>query len=218
MRGATGIGLLTLALVGVLACDKPPGETTGQTTTTSGETEEQRAAREQQNLPGAVPVTPPQDQPATKPDESAAEKAVEDTKDKVEGTKVESDQKKAAAEKKVRPMVKKTVITKKIIRPKVREEEPTSTTTITEVEIETVPPRQAPMQPLEPGAQGTPPGGMPLPTQVAGAPYVNQSTTLGNGNSGMYTGGQGTYGGRATWGTCCGVPAYPPVPQPLPPK
>lgn len=30
---------------------------------------------------------------------------------------------------------------------------------------------------------------------------VNQSTTLGNGQSGMYTGGAGSYGGTATWGT-----------------
>jgi len=29
----------------------------------------------------------------------------------------------------------------------------------------------------------------------------NTSTTLGDGTSGMYTGGMGTYGGKATWGT-----------------
>jgi hypothetical protein len=45
------------------------------------------------------------------------------------------------------------------------------------------------------------------PAEPEGAPaqegtgYVNRSTTLGSGDSGMYTGGQGTYGGRATWGT-----------------
>ena len=33
----------------------------------------------------------------------------------------------------------------------------------------------------------------------------NTSTVLGDGSSGMYTGGEGTYGGRATWGTGAGA-------------
>jgi ABC-type Fe3+-hydroxamate transport system substrate-binding protein len=32
-------------------------------------------------------------------------------------------------------------------------------------------------------------------------PERNTSTTLGDGSSGMYTGGKGSYGGQATWGT-----------------
>lgn len=39
------------------------------------------------------------------------------------------------------------------------------------------------------------------PEQAKEGGYVNHSTTLGDGTSGMYTGGEGTYGGRATWGT-----------------
>lgn len=53
------------------------------------------------------------------------------------------------------------------------------------------------------------------------APEVNTSTTLGDGTSGMYTGGQGTYGGKATWGTGAGSTAQPPqqpAPQPAPEK
>jgi membrane protein involved in colicin uptake len=51
--------------------------------------------------------------------------------------------------------------------------EPTSTTTITSAPAMSPEPREEP----------------------------NQSTTLGNGQSGMYTGGAGTYGGTATWGS-----------------
>lgn len=53
--------------------------------------------------------------------------------------------------------------------------------------------------PLEPREE-TPRAEPPIePTAAGGA--ENHSTTLGDGKSGMYTGGQGTYGGRATWGT-----------------
>lgn len=59
------------------------------------------------------------------------------------------------------------------------------------------------------------------PVTPAPAPEVNTSTTLGDGTSGMYTGGQGTYGGKATWGTGAGSTAQPPqqpAPQPAPEK
>ena len=46
-----------------------------------------------------------------------------------------------------------------------------------------------------------PPEALPAPND----PKHNASTTLGHGNSGMYTGGLGTYGGRATWGTGVGT-------------
>lgn len=219
----SGIGLIALALIGVIACERKGEEQAGQTTTTSGESEQQRAAREaeeQKNLPGAVPLAPTGESAASEAAKLAeqakikAEEAAKKTEEKVDGTSKGVKEKATA---KTHPMVKKTVIVKKVIKPKAKEE-PTSTTTITEVEIETVPPRQLPTQPLEtPAAPATPPHGMPLPTAETGQPYINTSTTLGNGNSGEYTGGQGTYGGRATWGTCCGVQAYPPVPQPYPP-
>lgn len=74
-------------------------------------------------------------------------------------------------------------------------EEPTGKTTVTGAEV----PRGRPAQP----EQAPPQGAMPPPPQPGAAeqPYVNHSTVLGDGKSGMYTDGQGTYGGRATWGT-----------------
>lgn len=73
-------------------------------------------------------------------------------------------------------------------------EEPVGQTTITKGEVQ-----KPPRPPEERPSQALPP---PPSAQPAGAePYVNHSTVLGDGKSGMYTDGQGTYGGRATWGT-----------------
>lgn len=60
---------------------------------------------------------------------------------------------------------------------KAEQEEKTSTTTTTGAEMPTATPAPAP------------------------APERNTSTPLGDSSSGTYTGGQGTYGGKATWGT-----------------
>ncbi|MBX3227053.1 MAG: hypothetical protein KIT84_36045 [Labilithrix sp.] len=70
-------------------------------------------------------------------------------------------------------------------------EEPVGVTTITQAEVvaPTPPPTATPA---------------PAPAPTGDQGYVNRSTVLGNGQSGTYTDGQGTYGGRATWGT--GVP------------
>ena len=54
------------------------------------------------------------------------------------------------------------------------------------------------------------------PAAAAGDGYRNTSTTLGDGTSGMYTGGQGTYGGRATWGTGGGAAPAAPAAEPAP--
>lgn len=75
-------------------------------------------------------------------------------------------------------------------------ETPVGTATITSVVI--VPLADATEKPAE-GASGS-----EAPRGAGAEGYVNHSTTLGTGQSGMYTGGQGTYGGRATWGTGAG--------------
>jgi hypothetical protein len=79
----------------------------------------------------------------------------------------------------------------------VEAEEPVGTTETTAAETETtprttMPPGEQPAQPMQP---------MPQTTTPQPEPYVNHSTVLGDGKSGTYTDGQGTYGGRATWGT-----------------
>lgn len=45
------------------------------------------------------------------------------------------------------------------------------------------------------------PNGVPANPEAAKKDPTNTSTTLGNGKSGESTGGKGTYGGKATWGT-----------------
>jgi hypothetical protein len=55
-------------------------------------------------------------------------------------------------------------------------------------------------QPVEPRTM-TPPEPAPGTQAPEPPPYVNHSTVLGDGRSGTYTDGQGTYGGRSTWGT-----------------
>jgi outer membrane protein OmpA-like peptidoglycan-associated protein len=49
---------------------------------------------------------------------------------------------------------------------------------------------------------------------ASGCAGPNTSTTLGDGTSGMYTGGDGTYGGRATWGSSACGPATDAAPAP----
>jgi hypothetical protein len=190
MRGS-GIGLLALALVSVCACgrkNEQQPEQVGETTTTSGPSEAQRTKEEAQNLPPAVPIAP-----------SAEEKAKEEQAKKAEEAKKAEHAKKAH---KTNAAVHRKLTTKKIPKG----EEPTSVTTITTVEIETGPRRPQPQEPSKYPA--TPPGGAPLPSIEAGqhGQYVNQSTVFGNGQSGTYTDNQGTYGGRATWGTGKGAP------------
>ena len=43
--------------------------------------------------------------------------------------------------------------------------------------------------------------GVPLNPKAAKQDSTNHSTSLGDGKSGESTGGKGTYGGKATWGT-----------------
>jgi hypothetical protein len=110
---------------------------------------------------------------------------------------------KTAAPAKARQGGTKHAVTGKRTKAKERERaglthpaEPTGQTTITEAEVprgRAAPPEQQPTAP-----EGALP---PVSEQPGGQPYVNHSTVLGDGTSGTYTDGQGTYGGRATWGT-----------------
>jgi hypothetical protein len=190
MRGS-GIGLLALALVSVSACarkNEQQPERVGETTTTSGPSEAQRTKEEAQNVPPAVPIAP-----------SAETEAKREQPAKTEAKKPEH----AHKARETNTAVRRKLTTKKVEKG----EEPTSVTTITTVEIETVPRRPQPQEPSKHPA--TPPGGSPLPSIEPGphGQYINQSTVFGNGQSGTYTDNQGTYGGRATWGTGKGAPS-----------
>lgn len=176
--------VLTVAVAAAAACgrsDEPASETT--TTSASDEGAGDRAGAEAMN------VAPP---PA-------------ETSEAEEAPPKETAEKKPKAKAKQAAAVKAASVKKAAA---VEPEEPRdpwdapSIVSITAAELTTTP-AEAPATPTE-----TPRGAeAPQPAQrmEGAAGHVNQSTTLGNGNSGMYTGGQGTYGGRATWGTGAGA-------------
>ncbi|HVH44198.1 MAG TPA: hypothetical protein VM925_17725 [Labilithrix sp.] len=206
--------LLALALVCVSACERKDQQRTGETKTTSGEAEQPRAEGEHaaEPIPGPVPTTQYQQDTAKKREAATTAEAeqAKAAKEKEESAAKAEAAKKGVTAKKPVPAKKKAATEKKPAKPE-EEEEIVGTTTITAVEIETVPPKGTPTPPSEtPDTRATPPGGMPLPSDAAKEPYVNHSTVLGDGTSGMYTDGQGTYGGRATWGTGASIPVNAP--------
>ena len=227
--------LLALALAGASACgrgEEPPS--TSMTTTTAGEIERQRveeqkqlaqqerqrALQEQQRqLQEQQRQLQEQQQAQLGEVPSVQYQQHEKLRKAEEAKKAEEARKAAKAKQPAKPgavteqqAAKKKVPQTKTETPGEEEEIVIGETTITGAEVE-VPPTTLP---TPPGAEQptTPPGAMPPVPGAAGAePYVNRSTVLGDGTSGSYTDGQGTYGGRATWGTGGGLPAYPPTPR-----
>jgi len=222
--------LLALAFAGVSACgrgEEPPS--TSVTTTTAGEIDRQRV-EEQQQLAEQERQRALQEQhrqmqeQQRAPQEQAQQGEVPSVQDqqherlrKAEEAKRAERAKRAAKAKQpakpAAPAEQQAAKKKKAPRtttgtPSQDEEVVISETTITGAEVE-VPPTTLP---TPPGAEQ--PGAMPaVPGEAGAEPYVNRSTVLGDGTSGSYTDGQGTYGGRATWGTGGGLPAYPPAPR-----
>lgn len=111
-------------------------------------------------------------------DKDKQEQAVRDARDEgMKAGKAEcEDAYNAAAAKRAEARAKpKAKTAEKAKSEKAKQEEKTGTTTTTGAEM---------------------PSSNPAP-----APERNTSTPLGDSSSGTYTGGQGTYGGKATWGT-----------------
>jgi hypothetical protein len=197
-----------LALALVVACDRRE-EPASQTQTTSGDMNS-----EERFVPPPLPMNTG-DTSATKDESTAMQEDTTAAKDEPAA----KDERAAKTTAENKPAKKKAITAKKTVTKASPEPEKAAlheaiedaveetpeadsttagppivgTATITSVYIT---PMDATGGEGQPAAE-TPPANEGQPSSG----YVNRSTPLGNGDSGMYTGGQGTYGGRATWGT-----------------
>lgn len=208
---ATGRCLLALTLIGAGACgrgEEPPS--TSVTTVTAGETEQQRREQEQlakqerqRMLEEEQRALREQERALQEEQRAQRERAAPAGEPRKERPR-RSDEAQRAAKAKARAAEQRAAKEKK-------EKESAPSTEQDEVVIGET--RITSADDVPPTALPTPPVAEEPAAPSGAEPYVNHSTVFGDGTSGMYTDGQGTYGGRATWGTGGGVQPYPPAPR-----